>query len=259
MTDYNFIKVTRTGEYVSTISLNRPEKKNALNIQLLKELNSAIKKLEEDKLQRILILKGEGNLFCAGLDLQEASNFSQAEESAHNLSEALLNLFYTPLVTICVVQGAAIAGGCGIMSACDIAICSENAKFGYPEVRRGIIAAVVMSFLIRQVGEKVARELLLTADMISAERAVEIGLVNKKVEEPLLMKTAEAYAQQILLGGTNSIVLTKKFINEISPTQLRDDVNRALKLHKVMRTTNEAEEGINAFLEKRKPNWGKRN
>ncbi|MDA0987269.1 MAG: enoyl-CoA hydratase/isomerase family protein [Bacteroidetes bacterium] len=258
MSEYSFLKVSEIKKGVNQILLNRPEKKNALNIQLLTELKSALNNLENDNSQRVVILKGAGNLFCAGLDLKEASDFTKSEESAHALSDVLLALYYSPLVTICAVQGAAIAGGCGIMTACDISISSKDAIFGYPEVKRGIIAALVMSYLIRQVGEKIARELLLTAKMIDSTRALEIGLLNKVVEEEKLSETAENYADQILLGGTNSVVETKKFMNSISPTELRDDVNKALSLHKVMRKSNEASEGINAFLEKRKPSWGKR-
>ena len=258
MSAYTFIVVNKIQEGVSLITLNRPEKKNALNIQLLKELKTALNKLEEDKSQRVLILNGTGNLFCAGLDLQEASNFEKAEESAHHLTDALLAFYQTPLVTIVAIQGAAIAGGCGLMTACDIAIASAEAKFGYPEVRRGIVAALVMTFLIRQVGERITRELLFTADMIDANRALQVGLINKVVEHSQLEQTTISYAQQILLGGTNSIVTTKKFINKLSPTQLTDDIQKALELHKVIRTSTEASEGINAFLEKRKPNWGNR-
>src|SRR6266550_5378602 len=165
---------------IAVVTLNRPERRNALTIELLTELTAAIKVASDEPHERILILRGAGAAFCTGMDLKVATS-QNAHAMAEMVAETLLTLSQTRLITIAAVHGAAVAGGAGIMSACDFVVAAEGTKIGYPEVRRGLVAGLVMTFLRRQVGERAMRELLLGSELIDAARAQAIGLVNRVV------------------------------------------------------------------------------
>ncbi|PYJ44907.1 MAG: enoyl-CoA hydratase/isomerase family protein, partial [Verrucomicrobia bacterium] len=153
------------------------------------------------------------------------------------------------------VHGAAVAGGAGIMSACDFVVAAERTKIGYPEVRRGLVAGLVMTFLRRQVGERNMRELLLGSELIEVERAKAIGLVNRVVARNDLMTEALKFADSVLQGAPSAVAQTKRLIDELWWRSVKDDVDLALKHHIQARESDEAREGIAAFNEKRKPNW----
>jgi len=174
---------------ITVVTLNRPERRNALTLELLSELNAAIKIASEEsrKLSGVIILRGAGAAFCTGLDLKEAADQTKAHATARMVANTLITISQTRLITIAAVHGAAVAGGAGIMSACDFVIAAQRTKIGYPEVRRGLVAGLVMTFLRRQVGERNMRELLLGSELIDAERAKEIGLVNRVVSQDDLM------------------------------------------------------------------------
>src|SRR3977135_2445937 len=165
---------------ITLLTLNRPERRNALTVELMAELTTAIENANADPQQRILILRGAGKAFCTGLDLEEAVKVDP-QTTAENVARLLLAVAETRLVTIAMVHGAAVAGGAGLMSACDFAIAAERTRFGYPEVRRGLVAGLVMTFIRRQLRERDIRELLLGSVLINAERAREMGLVNRVV------------------------------------------------------------------------------
>jgi methylglutaconyl-CoA hydratase len=160
-------------------------------------------------------------------------------------------------VTIAAVHGAAVAGGAGIMSACDFVVAAEKTKIGYPEVRRGLVAGLVMTFLRRQVGERNMRELVLGGELIDAERAREIGLVNRVVAPGQLINEAQKFADSVLQGAPNAVAQTKRLIEELWSTSVKEDVDLALKHHVQARESAEAREGIAAFNDKRPPNWVK--
>src|ERR1700738_1586884 len=168
---------------ITLLTLNRPERRNALSLELLTELTAAIKVASDQPQERILILRGAGKAFCTGLDLKEAADDKKAHATAEMVAKTLTALSQTRLITIAAVHGAAVAGGAGIMSACDFVVAAEKTKIGYPEVRRGLVAGLVMTFLRRQVGERAIRELLLGSELIDAECAKEIGLVNRVVSQ----------------------------------------------------------------------------
>src|SRR5207249_4406599 len=199
---------------ITIVTLNRPERRNALTIQSLTELTAAITALSVEPHQRILILRGAGTAFCTGMDLKAA-----AAQNAHAMAElvakTLLTLSQTRLVTIAAVHGAAVAGGAGIMSACDFVVAAEGTKIGYPEVRRGLVAGLVMTFLRRQVGERNMRELLLGSELIDAQRAKEIGLVNRVVAKDDLMSEALKFADAVLQGAPGALAQTKRLIEEL--------------------------------------------
>src|ERR1700676_2100497 len=175
------VLVEKQSPRITVVTLNRPERRNALTIELLTELTAAINVTAADEQQRVLILRGAGQAFCTGLDLKEAADDGKAHATAEMVAKTLTALSQTRLITIAAVHGAAVAGGAGIMSACDFVVAAEKTKIGYPEVRRGLVAGLVMTFLRRQIGERDMRELVLGGELIDAHRAREIGLVNRVV------------------------------------------------------------------------------
>jgi methylglutaconyl-CoA hydratase len=240
---------------ITVLTLNRPERRNALTIELLTELISAIHVASEEPSVRILILQGAGAAFCTGLDLKEAADQAKAHATAEAVANTLITISQTHLITVAAVHGAAVAGGAGIMSACDFVVAAVRTKIGYPEVRRGLVAGLVMTFLRRQIGERNMRELLLGSELIDAERAREIGLVNRVVARDDLMSEALKFAESVLQGAPGAVKQTKRLIDELWWRSVKQDVNLALKYHMEARESAEAREGIAAFNEKRKPNW----
>ena len=251
------VLIEKQSPQITVVTLNRPQRRNSLTIELLNELVASIKVASDQADERVLILRGSGAAFCTGLDLKEAADRKKAHMTAELVAKALTTLAETRLVTIAAVHGAAVAGGAGIMSACDFVVAAEKTKIGYPEVRRGLVAGLVMTFLRRQIGERNMRELVLGGELIDAERAREIGLVNRVVAPDQLMIEAQKFADSVLQGAPNALTQTKRLIEELWSTSVGEDVDLALKHHMRARESAEAREGIAAFNEKRKPNWSK--
>jgi methylglutaconyl-CoA hydratase len=249
------ILVEKESPQISIITLNRPERRNALTIELLTELCEAINGASDQPEQRVLILRGAGAAFCTGLDLKEAADQTKAHETAEMVANTLVAISQTRLVTVAAVHGAAVAGGAGIMSACDFVVAAEGTKIGYPEVRRGLVAGLVMTFLCRQVGERNLRELLFSGELIDAGRAKEIGLVNRVVAAGDVMNEAQKFAASVLQGAPGALAQTKRLVEELWWQSVKGDIDIALKYHMQARESDEAREGIAAFNEKRKPNW----
>ena len=250
-----FVLIEKQTPQITVVTLNRPERRNALTIELLTELQAAIKVASEQPHQRVLILRGAGAAFCTGLDLKEAADHTKAHSTAEMVANTLIAINQTRLITIAAVHGAAVAGGAGIMSACDFVVAAQRTKVGYPEVRRGLVAGLVMTFLRRQVGERNMRELLLGSELISAERAKEIGLVNRVVAGDDVMSEAQKFAESVLQGAPGALAQTKRLIDELWWRSVKEDVDVALKYHLQARDSDEASEGIAAFNEKRKAKW----
>ena len=251
------VLIEKQSPQITIVTLNRPQRRNSLTIELLNELVASIKVASDQADERVLILRGAGAAFCTGLDLKEAADQKTAHITAELVAKALITLAETRLVTIAAVHGAAVAGGAGIMSACDFVVAAEKTKIGYPEVRRGLVAGLVMTFLRRQIGERNMRELVLGGELIDAERAREIGLVNRVVAPDQLMIEAQKFADSVLQGAPNALTQTKRLIEELCSTSVGEDVDLALKHHMRARESAEAREGIAAFNERRKPNWTK--
>ncbi len=251
------VLIEKKSPQITVVTLNRSERRNSLTIELLNELIAAIRVASDEPRERVLILRGAGAAFCTGLDLKEAADLKKAQMTAELVAKTLITLAETRLVTIAAVHGAAVAGGAGIMSACDFVVAAEKTKIGYPEVRRGLVAGLVMTFLRRQVGERNMRELVLGGELIDAERAREIGLVNRVVAPDQLLYEAQRFADSVLQGAPNALAQTKRLIEELWSTSVKEDVDLALKHHMQARESAEAREGIAAFNEKRPPNWVK--
>lgn len=249
------VLVEKQTAQITLVTLNRPERRNALTIELMTDLISAIEDAAADPNRRVLILRGAGKAFCTGLDLEAAADSSKAHATAEIVARMLLALAQTRLVTIATVHGAAVAGGAGIMSACDFVIAAERTKIGYPEVRRGLVAGLVMTFLRRQLRERDLRELLLASELIDAKRAQEIGLVNRVVPPDELETTSQTIVAAILQGAPGAITNSKRLMEELWSSSVADDVALALRHHMEARESDEAKEGIAAFLEKRPPKW----
>jgi len=249
------ILIEKQSPQITVVTLNRPERRNALTLELLTELCAAIDAASEQPNQRVLILRGAGAAFCTGLDLKEAADQSKAHGTAEMVATTLITISQTRLVTIAAVHGAAVAGGAGIMSACDVVVAADRTKIGYPEVRRGLVAGLVMTFLRRQVGERNMRELLYSAELINAARAKEIGLVNRVVAPDDVMNEAQKFAASVLQAAPGALAQTKRLVEDLWWHSVKEDVDIALKYHMQARKSDEAREGIAAFNEKRKPSW----
>src|SRR5436853_5751928 len=245
------VLIEKQSPQITVVTLNRSERRNSLTIELLNELIAAIRVASDEPRERVLVLRGAGAAFCTGLDLKEAADLKKAQMTAELVAKTLITLAETRLVTIAAVHGAAVAGGAGIMSACDFVVAAEKTKIGYPEVRRGLVAGLVMTFLRRQIGERKMRELLLGSELIDAERAKEIGLVNRVVSQENLMSEAQKFADSALHGAPGALAQTKRLIEELWWRSVKEDVDLALKYHMQARESHEAHEGIAAFNERR--------
>lgn len=240
---------------IMLLTLNRGEKRNALSVELVQALLAALTEAENDAAQRVLILTGAGTVFCAGLDLAEAADPARAHHSAELIGQLLRRLSESRMVTVAVVRGAAIAGGAGLMSACDFAFAEESAQIGYPETRRGLVAALVMTFLRRQLRERDARRILLTGELFTGRHAETIGLVNEALKPDQLMPEALRVAAEVMQGGPEAVARTKQLLARLWPSPLPADLDQAMDIHLQTRQSAEIQEGIAAFREKRRPKW----
>lgn len=249
------VLVEKQSAHTTILTLNRPERRNALTIELMHAISNAVDAADKDESQRILIVRGAGKAFCTGLDLEEVSKGEHAHQSAGAVAKMLLAISQTRLVTIAAVHGAAVAGGAGIMSACDFVIAAERTKFGYPEPRRGLVAAAVMTFLRRQLRERDVRELLFTGELIETQRAFEIGLINRVVSPNDLDNEVQKLCASILQNAPGAIAHSKRMLEQLWSTSVKEDIEMALGYHMQARESAEAKEGVAAFLEKRAPIW----
>jgi len=247
---------------IRTITLLRPEKRNALTQKMIEELTKAFAACGTDDSIQVMILTGSGDAFCSGLDLAELQKMALQDEGAQRvdsdrIAKMMRTLYACPVPTIAAVQGAAVAGGMGLSTICDFTLATADAQFGYPEVRIGFIPAVVSAFLTRQIGDKQARDLLLTGRLIDAHEAHRLGLVTRVVEGQTAVEAANDLAQSLLKNSTASLRATKELLRRQSADELDRDLAAATEANAAIRKTSEFAEGLSAFLEKRKPAWVK--
>lgn len=248
-------------ERIGYLELNRPDKRNALNAEMVEALKGAIRAFNEDKEVKVIVIKAAGKVFCSGADLAYLQSL-QSNTYEENLadSRSLKDLFYliytSPKVIIAQIQGHAIAGGCGLATVCDFSFSVEVAKFGYTEVKIGFIPAIVKVFLIRKIGEGKAKQLLLDGDLISAEEAKDLGLINWVVEENELEDKVFAYAQKLIKQNSGqSMALTKEMIAKVQERTLDDGLEYAASMNAKARGTADCQKGIAAFLNKESIQW----
>jgi len=244
---------------VATITLNRPEKRNAISFDLIDELLRALDEVSKSD-AIVLILTGAGKAFCSGLDLDNLKALlGRSPEQNLKDSETMVRLFRSlyefPKVTIAAVNGAAIAGGTGLALLCDFTLATPEAKFGYTEVRIGFVPAIVSTFLLRQVGEKQARDLLLTGRLFGAQEALGMGLISEIVPGDGLLARARERAALLMENSAASLLATKQLLTDHARAELDAQINAAVRENAAIRTTADFREGISSFLEKRKPVW----
>lgn len=244
---------------VAIITLNRPEKRNAISFELIHDLLAVLREVEESD-AIVAILTGAGKAFSSGLDLENLKALiGRSPEQNLQDSQTMVRMFRAlyefPKVTIAAVNGAAIAGGTGLALLCDFTLAVPEAKFGYTEARIGFVPAIVSTFLLRQVGEKQARDLLLTGRLFSAEEAARLGLINEVVPSEKLMARARELAALLMENSPSSLRATKKLLNDHARAELDVQIDAAVRENAAIRSTADFREGISSFLEKRKPVW----
>jgi methylglutaconyl-CoA hydratase len=255
---YSTLLLEMTGE-IATITLNRPEKRNAISTAMIGELQTAFDAVEKAH-ARVGILTGSGTAFCAGMDLEMLSAIAQQspaenQEDSRRIAKMFRRIWSFPRPLIAAVNGAALAGGCGIATLCDFTLATPEARFGYTEVRIGFLPAIVSVFLTRQIGEKRTRDLLLTGRCIDAQEAKEMGLVNEVVPAEKLMESARELAQVLIAASPSSLTRAKHLLTSAAAAGVDADLERAILENARMRCTPDFREGLESFLQKRKPVW----
>ena len=244
---------------IATLTLNRPDKRNAISYELIDELLRALEEVKGSP-ARVLIVTGSGKAFCSGMDLENLKSLigRTAEQNladSRTMASLFRSLYEFPKPTIAAVNGPAIAGGTGLAFLCDFTFAVPEAKFGYTEVRIGFVPAIVSTFLLRQVGEKLGRDLLLTGRIFDAEEALRIGLLTEIVPPEKVMERARELAAQLMEASPLSLAFTKRMLSEQARAELDAHIETAIRENAGIRATADFREGIAAFLEKRKPKW----
>jgi methylglutaconyl-CoA hydratase len=242
------------------LTINRADRRNALSRALIAALTDAFTRAGNDPAARCVILTGAGTVFCAGMDLAElqesaaaGSENSPVWDDALKLAKLYDLIYRLPKPTVAAVNGAAVAGGAGLVSVCDLAVAVPDAKFGYPEVRRGLVAAMVLPHLLRHVGERTARYLLLTGEVIDAEEARRTGFINAVAPTAELLDRAQAWARSLAEGGPKALALTKDLLQRFSHQAV--SVEEAAHASAAPRLTEECRQGLEAFFAKRPAPW----
>jgi methylglutaconyl-CoA hydratase len=261
--NYNGMDIIQytVSERIAIITLNRPEKRNALSPELITGLKEAFHRAETDNGVKIVILKANGDSFCAGADLaylQKLQHFSYEENLTDSLQlkELFLQIYSFKKMVIAQVQGYAVAGGCGLATVCDICFASEEAKFGYTEVKIGFVPALVTVFLLRKVGEAQTRKLVLTGNLFAANEMKDLGIVTNVTSKDSLDEHVRKFAKQLISSNSNyAVMLTKKMINDHQSSQLNEALDQAAVINAQARNSEDCKKGIKAFLNKQKIDW----
>lgn len=245
---------------IATVTLNRPEVHNAFNEVMIAELTEIFRKTSEDELVRVVVLTGNGKSFSAGADLnwmKKMINYSYEQnlDDSIKLAELFYLLYSLPKPIIARVNGTAIGGGTGLVAVCDIAIASENAKFSLSEVKLGLVPACISPYVIRKVGEGRCREFFLTGERLTAKRALESGLVNQVVPLEELDQAVQEKTDQLISSGPKALAMCKELLKNVPGMSFEKAKTYTADMIASMRIGDEGQEGMNAFLEKRKPKW----
>lgn len=261
MTDFTTIELKMDPRGFATLWLNRPEKNNAFNAEMIRELVLAIDQVQSDKSLRFLLLRGRGRHFSAGADLawmQQSArlDFDANLAESRELAELMYSLYHLKLPTLAVVQGAAFGGAVGLIACCDMAIGAHDAQLSLSEVRIGLAPAVISPFLVKTIGERATRRYAMTGERFSGERARELGLLSETYDAAELGDSVQGWIDTLLLNSPQAMRASKDLMREassvlLSPALRRYTENAIARI----RVSPEGQEGLNAFLEKRKPNW----
>ena len=241
---------------IALITLNRPDKRNALDAQTVAELKQSLHAAQEDAAVRVMLLRGAGKDFCAGADLAQLERIAAGASVLDNLADAqslgqlLIAMRHADKPIVAMVQGNAIAGGAGIATACDVVIAGESATFGYPEVHLGFVPAMVMALLRRTVGEKQAFDLVARGDLIPATRALELGIITRVVADAALESDALSYVTSLAKRPSSAVRLTKRAFYAMDGATFEDAIARGAEINALARFTDECRDGVRRFLEK---------
>jgi methylglutaconyl-CoA hydratase len=244
---------------LAIITLNRPEKRNAISVAMIEDLLAALGTIESGSV-RVVIITGAGKAFCSGMDL-DALKALATQSPEENLADArrtagfFRRIWSFPKPLIAAVNGAALAGGCGIATLCDFTLAVPEAKFGYTEVRVGFMPALVSMFLDRQVGEKAARDLFLTGRVFDAAEAFRLGLVTRVVPAEQLLAAARDLAASLIANSPGGVLATKRLLVRAGQAEIDRRIELAVAASVAIRSTPDFREGLSAFLEKRQPRW----
>src|SRR5437899_5938928 len=244
---------------LATVTLNRPEKRNAISTQMMAELQTALDQIEKSH-ARVAILTGSGKAFCAGMDLDMLAAIAQQspaenQEDSRRIAKMFRRIWSYPRPMIAAVNGPAFAGGCGIATLCDFTIAVPEAKFGYTEVKIGFLPAIVSVFLTRQIGDKRSRDLLLTGRLVEPQEAKEMGLVTEIVPADQLLHRVNELAATLIAASPSSLTRAKRLLTTAAAAGVDQDLERAVLENARIRCTPDFKEGLASFLEKRRPVW----
>jgi methylglutaconyl-CoA hydratase len=248
-------------ERVARITLNRPEKRNALSPELISELKQAFAQARDDDQVKAVLLAANGDAFCAGADLGhlqqlQRNTFEENKADSQHLRELYQQIWELNKVVVAQVQGPALAGGCGLATVCDFVFASNTATFGYTEVRIGFIPAMVLVFLVHKIGDQRARALLLSGQPVSAQEAVSLGLVFRETSAETLAADTEQWLRQLVLGNSQAaLARTKEMLRMVQGRPINQALDYAVEQNALARATPDCQQGIAAFLEKRKITW----
>jgi methylglutaconyl-CoA hydratase len=248
-------------ERVGYITLNRPEKRNALSFEFVQQIKTTFAKAENDSTCKIIVIKSNGEVFCSGADLaslqaMQNNSFEQNLADSKNLMELFLMIYQSKKVVVAQVEGAALAGGCGLATVCDFCFATPESKFAYTEVKIGFVPAIVMVFLIRKIGEQAAKQILLTAEILDAEKAKDKQLITNTIPATEIEKEVFDFCQKLCNNASEqSLKLTKEMIAEVQNLSLTNALLYAAEMNAKARQTEDCKKGIQAFLNKEKLIW----
>jgi methylglutaconyl-CoA hydratase len=253
--------LTYSEQSIGHIKLNRPEKKNALNADMVASIKEALEAFVAEEEIKIVVISAEGDVFCSGADLAslQAMQHNTFEENLEDsqLLKSLFSMIYTmPKLVIAAIQGHALAGGCGLATVCDFAFAVPEAKFGYTEVKIGFVPAIVMFFLLRKIGEAKSRELLIQAKLLAANQALDYGLIHEVVTKEILEPTVLDFARKLIQSNSSQAMgMTKQMLAQMPEKNMTDALDYAAAMNAKARATSDCQRGINAFLNKEKITW----
>jgi methylglutaconyl-CoA hydratase len=245
---------------VGRVTLARPDVRNAFDAELISEVTRALRVLADDQQLRVLVLAAEGNVFCAGADFHWMSGLKRASldenvDDARQIFDMFHALYSFPRPTVVRVQGSAFGGGAGLLACCDFVILSEESQLAFSEVRIGLVPATIAPFVVRRIGEGRARELFLSGAPVEAARALEIGLVSRVVPAADLDRALEECVKDLLQGGPQALASTKQLVRDLYGVPLSKAKEITARVIAERRVSDEGQEGMAAFLEKRRPEW----
>ncbi|MCC5943959.1 MAG: enoyl-CoA hydratase/isomerase family protein [Bernardetiaceae bacterium] len=246
---------------IAYITLNRPEKRNAFSYELVTQLKTAFAQADEDTEVKVIVLRANGEVFCAGADLGylqglQRNSYEENLADSSYLKDLYAQIYRHRKVVIAQIQGHAIAGGCGLMTVCDYAFAVPEAKFGYTEVAIGFVPAIVMLFALRKLGEARAKEILLSGELIDAKKAYSYGMLTELVDSDALANRVYEFAQRLCRkNSAEAMTMTKQMIAQVQEMSLEDGLKHAAEINAKARATADCKRGIAAFLEKEKIQW----